>query len=47
VEELSKQNPVGLDPHEGLAEMDKDGDVKNFVEVQVQVLDSVVVEETL
>jgi hypothetical protein len=28
VEELSKQNPVGLDSHEGLAEMDEDGEVK-------------------
>jgi hypothetical protein len=38
---------VGLDPHEGLAEMDEDGDVKNQVRVQVQVLDTVVLEETL
>jgi hypothetical protein len=27
-EELLKQDPVGLDPHEGLTEMDKDEDVK-------------------
>jgi hypothetical protein len=31
---------VGLDPHEGLAEMDEDRDVKNPVRVQVQVLDT-------
>jgi hypothetical protein len=46
-EELSEQDPVGLDPHEGLAEMDEDGDVKNPVRVQVQVLDTVVLEDTL
>jgi hypothetical protein len=33
---------VGLDPHEGLTKMDEDGDVKNPVRVQVQVLDTVV-----
>jgi small ligand-binding sensory domain FIST len=46
-EELSKQQLVGLDPREGLVEIDKDGDVKNPVRVQVQVLDTVVLEETL
>jgi hypothetical protein len=29
VEELLKQDPVGPNPHEGLAEVDEDGDVKN------------------
>jgi hypothetical protein len=38
---------VGLDPHEGLAEVDEDEDVKDSVGVQVQVLDVVVLEETL
>jgi hypothetical protein len=38
---------VGLDPHEGFIEMDEDGDVKNPVRFQVQVLDTVVLEETL
>jgi hypothetical protein len=46
-EELLKQHPVGLDPHEGLAEVDEDEDVKDSVGVQVQVLDVVVLEETL
>jgi hypothetical protein len=38
---------VGLDPHEGFTEMDEHGDVKNPVRVQVQVVDTVVLEETL
>jgi hypothetical protein len=40
--EFPEQDPVGLDPHEGLTKMDEDGDVKNPVRVQVQVLDTVV-----
>jgi hypothetical protein len=47
LEELSEQVPVGLDPHEGLAEVDEDRDVKDSIRVQVQVLDTVVLEETL
>jgi hypothetical protein len=38
---------VGLDPHEGLKEVDEDGDVKDSVGVQGQVLDTVVLEKTL
>jgi hypothetical protein len=38
---------VGLDPHEGFAKMNKDGDVKNAIGIQVQVLDTVVLEKTL
>jgi hypothetical protein len=38
---------VGPNPHEGLAEVDEDGDVKNPVRVQVQVLNTVVLEESL
>jgi hypothetical protein len=38
---------VGLDPHKGLAEVDEDGDVKDSIRVQVPVLDTVVLEETL
>jgi hypothetical protein len=38
---------VGLDAHEGLTEVDEDGDVKDSVGVQVQVPDTVVLEETL
>jgi hypothetical protein len=47
MEELPKQDPVGFDPHKGFAEVDRDGDVKNAIMVQVQVLDTVVLEETL
>jgi hypothetical protein len=46
-EELPEQDPVGLDPHKGFAEMYKDGDVKNSIRVQVQVLDTVVLKEAL
>jgi hypothetical protein len=38
---------VGFDPHEGFVEVDKDEDVKNAIKVQVQVLDTVALEETL
>jgi hypothetical protein len=38
---------VGFDPHEGFTKMDEDGDVENPVRVQVQVLNTVVFEETL
>jgi hypothetical protein len=38
---------VGLDPHKGLTVVDENGDVKDSVGVQVQVLDTVVLEETL
>jgi hypothetical protein len=37
---------MGFDPHEGFAEADKDGDV-NTIRVQVQLLDTVVLEATL
>jgi hypothetical protein len=37
---------VGLDPHEGLAKVDEDRDVEDSVGVEVQVLDTVVLEET-
>jgi hypothetical protein len=38
---------VGFDPHESFTEVDEDEDVKNAIRVQVQVLDTVVLEETL
>jgi hypothetical protein len=34
-EKLSEQDPVEFDPHEGFAEINKDGDVKNAIRVQV------------
>jgi hypothetical protein len=46
-EELPEQDPVGLDSHECLAEVYKDGDVENTIGIQVQVLDTVVLEKTL
>jgi hypothetical protein len=30
-EELSEQHPVGLDPQEGFAKVDEDGDVKDLL----------------
>jgi hypothetical protein len=38
---------VGLDPHGGIAEVDEYGDMKDLVRVQVQVLDTIVLEDTL
>jgi hypothetical protein len=37
----------GLDPHKCFTEVYEDGDVKNSIRVQVQVLDTVVFEEAL
>jgi hypothetical protein len=41
-EELPEQDPVGLDPQEGFAKMNKDGGVEDTVGVEVDVLDAVV-----
>jgi hypothetical protein len=41
-EELPEQDPVGLDPQERLAEMDKECGMENTVGVEVEVLDTVV-----
>jgi hypothetical protein len=41
-EELPEQDPVGLDPQEGFAEMYKDGGVEDTVGVEVTVLDALV-----
>jgi hypothetical protein len=43
-EELPEEYPVEFDPHKGLAEMDKYGDVENVVGIEIQVLDAVVPE---
>jgi hypothetical protein len=40
----SEEYPVEFDPHKGLAEMDKYGDVENVVGIEIQVLDAVVPE---
>jgi hypothetical protein len=47
MEGFLEQYPVGFDPHESFVEVDEDGDVKNSIRVQVQVLDTVVLKETL
>jgi hypothetical protein len=41
-EELPEQDPVGLDPQEGFAEMYKDGGVEDTVGVEVTVLNALV-----
>jgi hypothetical protein len=46
-EELPEQDLVGLDSHECLAEVYEDEDVENTIGVQVQVLDTVVLEQPL
>jgi hypothetical protein len=45
-EELSEQNPVGLDSHKRLTEVYKDRDVENTVGIQIQALDVVLPEKT-
>jgi hypothetical protein len=46
-EEFPEQDPVGLDPHERLAEMYEDVDMKNTVGIQVQVLYTVLLQQSL
>jgi hypothetical protein len=41
-EELLEQDPMGLDPQEGFAKMNKDVSVEDIVGVEVEVLDAVV-----
>jgi hypothetical protein len=47
MEELPEQDLAGLDSHECFTEVHEDGDVKKAIGVQVQVLDTVVIEKTL
>jgi hypothetical protein len=47
MEELPEQDPVGLDSHECFAEVHEDRDMENTFRVQVQVLNTVVLEKTL
>jgi hypothetical protein len=46
-EELPEQNPMGLDPQKGFAEMYEDNSVEDTVGVEVEVLDTVVPHEPL
>jgi hypothetical protein len=41
-EELPEQDPMGLDPQEGFAKMNKYDGVEDTVGVEVEVLDAVV-----
>jgi hypothetical protein len=41
-EELPGQDPMGLDPQEGIAKMNKHDSVEDTVRVEVEVLDVVV-----
>jgi hypothetical protein len=41
-EEFPEQDPMGLDPQEGFAKMNKHGGVEDTVGVEVEVLDAVV-----
>jgi hypothetical protein len=47
MEKFPEQDLVGFDPHEGFAEVDEDRDMENAIRVQVEVLDTVALEETL
>jgi hypothetical protein len=42
-----EQDPVGLDTHERLAEVNEDGDVEDTIRVEVEVLNVVVPEHFL
>jgi hypothetical protein len=46
-EELSEEDPVRLDPHEGFTEVDKDGNVEDVVGVQIEILDVVVAQHPI
>jgi hypothetical protein len=46
-EKLPKQDLVGLNSHERFTEVDEYGDMENTIGVQVQVFDTIVLEETL
>jgi hypothetical protein len=41
-EELPEQDPMGLDPQEGFAKMNKNGGVEDTVGVEVEVLNALV-----
>jgi hypothetical protein len=41
-EKLLEEYPVGFDPQEGFAEVNKDGGVEDTIGVEVEVLDAVV-----
>jgi hypothetical protein len=47
MEELLEQHPVGLDPQERFAEMDKDRYMEHAIGVEVEVLDTVIIKKTL
>jgi hypothetical protein len=46
-EELPEQDPMGFDPQEGSAKMNKDGGVEDTVGVEAEVLDVVVPQQLL
>jgi hypothetical protein len=46
-EEFAEQDPVGLDTHKSLAEMNEDGDVENSIRVEIEVLNTIVPEHAL
>jgi hypothetical protein len=46
-EEFAEQDPVGLDTHKHLAEVDEDKDVENAIRVEIEVLNTIVPEHAL
>jgi hypothetical protein len=46
-EELPEQDPMGLDPQEGFAKMNKNGGVEYTVGVEVKVIDVIVPQQPL
>jgi hypothetical protein len=46
VKELSKEYPLGLDSQECFTEVDEDRYIEDSIGVQVEVLDTIIVEKT-
>jgi hypothetical protein len=46
-EELPEEYPVGFDPQESFAKMDEDGGVEDTIGVEIEVLNTVVLQEPL
>jgi hypothetical protein len=46
-EQLPEEYPVGFDPQESFAKMDEDGGVEDTVGIEIEVLNTVVLQEPL
>jgi hypothetical protein len=46
-EEFAEQDPVGLDTHKSFVEVDEDGDVEDPIRVEIEVLNTIILEHAL